>query len=84
MLILDVDMVTNDERVELFAAPGEILSLPVVPDDGALLTLDGHVLPLLPGCEVSNRGWEVIFQWPAKHELCRGEVDGWIRSITVY
>ena len=54
MLILDVDMVTNDERVELFAAPGEILSLPVVPDDGALLTLGGHVLPLLPGCEMAN------------------------------
>ena len=71
MLILDVDMVTCDEGVELLAAPGEILSLPVVPDDGALLTLGGHVLPLLSGCEVANRGGDVILQGSAKHQLGR-------------
>lgn len=83
MLILDVDMVTNDERVELFAAPGEILSLPVVPDDGALLPLGGHVLPLLPGCEMANRSRYVILQRPAKHQLGRGEVGSRVRSVTV-
>ena len=48
-------MVTGDQVRELLATPGQVFYFSVMSDDEALLPLLGHVLPLLPGGEVSHR-----------------------------
>ena len=55
----------------------------MVPDDGPLLTLGSHVLPLLPGCEVANWSRDVILQRPSKHLLGWGEVGSRVRSVAM-
>jgi hypothetical protein len=82
-LVLDVDMITRDQVRELLAAPGQVLGLPVVSDEEALLPLLGHVLPLLPGGEVPDRCGDVVTQVPPKHNLRWRQVGEGIRSVAV-
>ena len=82
-LVLEVDMVTRDQVGQLLTAFGQALNFPIVPDHECLLPLLSHVLPLLPGCELPNRSWNVVPQLASEDNFSWRHVGEWIRLVTV-